>query len=232
VYRAAVFDCHYCATQHQDEAHAEEHIIPKALLNERFTLDQTCRRWNNYFARAFETAVVSSGFVEEVLRVFEPARAPSGRDIYLGEVQTARNTTEHRWLRDGQEMLRDMPTRSTTRKYLLPVFDKEGKEESVEITLPFELAVNAKGSLEELAKVEARLRVQVERLVAYIAELAKDPSIDPVFAREIATRGLIVRPPLSATVAIDRRAAGAPRIVDDLLPRRYPVEIETWASST
>jgi hypothetical protein len=221
------FLCNYCGVPHDDAAHAVEHIIPEVLLNGALKLTGTCRRWNNFFARSFESPVCADDFMRELLLMFVPERA-AGKEMYLGEVNTNRGTTEHRYFKNGREELRDRPTKRAARQISISAFDAAGREHPLEISLPFDIVVGATGDSRFLEKQLRNATNQVEAVKQYLTGLSRDPSIDPALHAELQERGLSLRPPKSVSLDAARRPIGPEQVIDDILPKEFPLNAERW----
>lgn len=79
--RDSSFHCLYCDEPHPLEWRAEEHVIMRALGNDHLVLRDTCRGWNNFFARAFETPLLAGSLFGELCAMFVPGARPVERKI-------------------------------------------------------------------------------------------------------------------------------------------------------
>lgn len=217
--------CNYCGIEHADETNSDEHIIPEKLLNSSLVLPDVCRQWNNLFARDFETAVMSSEFLRDVLLQFKER---SRGVVYLGTVETARGTTEHRWLVDGDERLRDMPEPERTEVVTLDAFDDQDQRHPVQVRLPFKVTQKFRGDDTALADERKKIEKQRTKLLDYLLGLASDPSKDPELQKQLDKRGLHLRAPKAVSFEETRSVGAVGGIVDDILPKEYQLDGERW----
>jgi hypothetical protein len=217
--------CNYCGTGHADETNSDEHIIPEKLLNSSLVLPDVCRRWNNLFARDFENAVMSSDFLRDVLLQFtERSRGVK----YLGTVETARGTTEHRWLVDGDERLRDMPEPERVEVMTVDAFDDQNQRHPVQVRLPFKVTEKFRGDDTALADERKKIEKQQAKLFDYLSALASDPSKNPELQKQLEERGLHLRAPKSVSFDETMSVGSVGGVVDDILPKEHQLDGERW----
>jgi hypothetical protein len=224
-----MYHCAYCNELHDDATMAIEHIVPRVLLNDKLVLPDTCRWWNNFFARSFEGTVTTSEYITDLLRAFDP-NARKGGPWYLGTVETHRGTTEHRWLKNGVEFLGPAPSnRVDTHDLPVVLRDASGREIRVEIPIPFPVTTQAQGPSDRLEKIRTRAEANWGRAEEYIAELVADPSKNPAFAKVIAASGISLDSGATVGRTVATIPAGPPQVVADILPKRYPIVHELWS---
>ncbi|MGE0787782.1 MAG: hypothetical protein AB7S26_19055 [Sandaracinaceae bacterium] len=223
-----MFLCNYCGVEHDDKLLAREHVIPEALLNANLILTNTCLFWNNYFARSFESEVTSSSFMREVLRYFDPGRLTGKGAVYIKPVQTARGTTEHVWVVDGEEMLRDLPERETTNRVTIDAFDANDERHPIEIVLPFTYTTRLTGDSRAIADLAKKLEKERARIGAHLTALARDPSRDAGLAAELAQRNLKLKPPKAISFEASHNETTAGGAVDDFVPTVTALPAEQW----
>jgi hypothetical protein len=217
--------CNYCGIEHADETNSDEHIIPEKLLNSSLVLPDVCRQWNNLFSRDFETAVMSSDFLRDVLLEFK--QRPRGVQ-YLGSVETARGSTEHRWLVDGDERLRDMPNPQRVEVVTIDAFDDQDRPHPVRVRLPFKITEKFRGDDTAIAEERKKIEKQRAKLLDYLTGLARDPSKDPDLHKELHERGLHLRAPKAVSFEETMSAGATGGVFDDILPKEYRLDGERW----
>jgi hypothetical protein len=224
----ATYMCNYCGTPHDWATRSEEHVVPRKLLNAGLVLPDVCNFWNNFFARAFETAVCDADFVREILLALTPPSERPRKAIRLGTVQTARQTTEERWLVGGQEILRPKLARRATNVLTIDAFDDLGSRHPIDVQLPFNITAGGTADDHELDRFRGRIADEHQRIFEYIRELARDPTIDPALAVQLKGRGLHLREPkaVEAEETLVERVPGGP--VSDILPNEYPLDVVVW----
>lgn len=222
------YDCNYCGVEHAIATRSREHIVPEKLLNSSLILPDVCAFWNNFFARAFETAVCDSDFVSEILLELTPPSERPRKAIKLGTVQTARQTTEDIWLVGGEHTLRPKLARHPTNILPIQAFDDQGLPHAIDIELPFNITAGGTGDEHEMARFRSRIAEERQRILAYLQRLARDPAQDPTLAGQLRARGLHLREPKSVEVEenIVDRVPGGP--VSDLVPREYALDAVPW----
>lgn len=210
-----MYQCCYCNELHDENTRAVEHIIPEILLNDSLILPDTCKRWNNIFACAFESIVVHTEYVDDLRCAFDRTRR-NANERYLGEVTTARGTVEHRWLKDGREYLGHDPNGKTVTN-IVPVVirDPSGQELRASVSLPFEVPTLASGPPDLLEKVRTRAEKKWEDAERYISDLLKKQGL-PAGSDVVVARAVSITP------------AGPAKVVNDVLPKHYPIDVELW----
>src|SRR5258705_5967502 len=173
------FHCVYCNTQHSISDHAEEHVIPKSLLNKNFTLSGTCRIVNNYMAHAFEKRVLQMGAFKELLLLFNPPSKP----YYSGQVKTSDDENIHRYiLPSGKDILLKHPETTYTNKIEIQVNLENEETVSYLLDLPFEAPeiIRPLPGKEDEFKNNPR---KLDQLKKYLQQLAVNPEINPAFEK-------------------------------------------------
>lgn len=223
-----MFTCNYCGVDHDDKLHAREHVIPESLLNRTVVLRNTCLFWNNYFARSFENEVTSSHIMREALRYFDSDRLKGKGAAYIQPVRTARGTTEHLWVIDGEEMLRDLPERKATNRLTIDAFDTSDERHPIEVELPFTYTVGGTGDPRAIADLSKKLEKERVRIGAYLTALAEDPSRNPLVAAELARRNLKLKPPKAVSFETTQTPKTPGGLVDDIVPNVSALPLEHW----
>jgi|GEM_PF-4705409 len=207
------------------DTRSEEHIIPEALGNKKHTLPNVCRRLNNYMACSFETHVITTPAMKHALLLVEPRPK---KNIYLGTAKTARGTTEHRWLVQGQEILSSLPEYEETSEVIVSTTDNSGKSVELKIELPFKVLKYAKSGPASDLKAERRIRKEREDLSRYFKELVANPQINPRFNKLLQENNARLGD-LRSVEATTKPGQELRGVVKDLLPLEHPLNEESWA---
>jgi len=220
--------CNYCGIEHDASTRSDEHIVPRKLFNSSFVLPDVCGFWNNFFARAFETEACNSTFVREILLELTPASERPHGAVFLGTVRTSRQTTEDRWLIDGQQVLRPRLARDAAHFLTIDAFDDKGERHDVQIRLPFAITAGGTGDEYELARFRERMKKERRQVLDYVTRLARDPTLDPMLSVELQARGLRLREPKAVDLQEHQvsRVPGGP--VADILPNEHIVDRSLW----
>lgn len=176
------FNCNYCGYPHPSTEFSREHVVPQALLNKNYVLNDTCGFVNNYFANAFETSARHVEVIKELLLLFDPSKKP----VFRGPATSSSGTEMTRWVVNGRSELYGPTSQQLGRECNIKITLPSGERVPFTLQLPFEIIKRATGPL---WSHERRVASDKKRVEAYLRELVENPDLDTRLARELRTTG-------------------------------------------
>lgn len=172
--KMAVFSCAYCGYFHPTERRSKEHIIAESLKNTHHILSNTCLRFNNYMALAFENQAIRSELFKEILLRLEPPN----EIVYRGKI-VINNEIMYRYvLPSGVTEIVKHPEYSRTNILPISVKGRDGKRYAFDLKLPFSYINGITGPDRMLKDRLKKVAADKKRIMNYCRDLENDQSIN------------------------------------------------------